>query len=181
VGFSIEERDRALRYLALGLDDGDAFVLAERDELARLFETALEAGLPVAAKSIAKLTVHDVGRELKKRGKLAFGGGEIAELAEMIDEGKLSSALAKELLAEMAVKGGRPRAIAEALGLNKVSDASELEPLIDAVLTENADAVARYRNGKPNLLGFFVGLVMKRSAGKADPALLRELLQRKLG
>jgi glutaminyl-tRNA synthetase len=180
VGLTLKERERAARYLAIGLEDKVAFQLAQRADLADLFEAALDAGRPFDPKSIANLTIHDVARELKQRGSLPFGGREIAELAELIEDGTLSSGLAKEVLAEMAASGGRPRDIVATRGLQRLSSTDEVEPIVEAVLAENAEPVARYRAGKTGLFGFFVGQVMKRTGGKADAALVQKLLAQKL-
>ena len=117
---------------------------------------------------------------MKQRGSLPFGGREIAELAELLEEGILSSGLAKEVLAEMAASGGSPRDIVRARGLQRLTSPDEIEPIVEAVLGETAEAVARYRAGKTGLLGFFVGQVMKRTGGKADAALVQKLLAQKL-
>ena len=79
------------------------------------------------------------------------------------------------------MKGGEsPRAIAERRGLQQISDSGAVEAAVTAVLAENADAVARYRGGNANLLGAFVGMVIKKTGGKANPKLVNELLRKKL-
>jgi glutaminyl-tRNA synthetase len=85
------------------------------------------------------------------------------------------------VLAEMLKGGGSPKAIVERQGIRQIADAGALEPAVDAVLAENADAVARYKAGNSNLMGAFVGMVMKKTGGKANPKLVNELLRKKLG
>ena len=76
--------------------------------------------------------------------------------------------------------GGDPDALIAELGLEKVDDPDELKPLVDSVLAEFTDKVAAYRDGNRNLFGLFMGQVMRRSGGKADPALVRSLLAQRL-
>jgi Asp-tRNA(Asn)/Glu-tRNA(Gln) amidotransferase B subunit len=84
------------------------------------------------------------------------------------------------VLDEMLASGAAPADIVAARGLEQVDDAAALTALVGQVLAENADAVARYREGKTNLMGFFVGQVMKASGGKAKPATVRSLLEQAL-
>ncbi len=81
----------------------------------------------------------------------------------------------------MLKSGKSPRVIVEERGVQQISDAGALEPAVDAVLAENEAAVARYKAGNANLLGAFVGMVMKKTGGQANPKLLQELLKKKLG
>ena len=76
--------------------------------------------------------------------------------------------------------GGTADSIIEAKGLKQVSDASALEAMVDEIIAANADKVAEYRAGRDKLFGFFVGLAMKASKGKANPAQMNEILKRKL-
>jgi aspartyl-tRNA(Asn)/glutamyl-tRNA(Gln) amidotransferase subunit B len=81
----------------------------------------------------------------------------------------------------MIASGQEPAAIIESKGLSQVSDTGALEKIIDQVMAENPDKVAEYKSGKDKLFGFFVGLVMKLSQGKANPGIVNELLKKKLG
>jgi Asp-tRNA(Asn)/Glu-tRNA(Gln) amidotransferase B subunit len=85
------------------------------------------------------------------------------------------------VLAEMLASGGAPAAIVEQRGLRQIGDSSALAPVVERVLAENPDPVARYRAGNQNLLGAFVGMVMKATGGKANPKLAGELLRERLG
>ena len=80
----------------------------------------------------------------------------------------------------MVATGADPGAIVEAKGLRQVTDAGAIEAAIDAVLAAHADKVAEYRAGRDKLYGFFVGQVMRATQGKANPALVNELLRKKL-
>ena len=103
------------------------------------------------------------------------------ELAELARAGSISSAQSKEVLAAMFESGKAPKAIVLEKGLAQIASADELAPTIDAVLAENADAVGRYKAGNKNVFGALVGMVMKRTGGRANPKLLKELLEKRLG
>ena len=101
--------------------------------------------------------------------------------SELLGDGTLSSAQVKEVLADMLATGDAPRAIVAKKGLAQITTSAALEPLVAAVLAENADAAARYRAGNVNVLGALVGMVMKKSAGRANAKLVSELLKKALG
>ncbi|MEC8051804.1 MAG: Asp-tRNA(Asn)/Glu-tRNA(Gln) amidotransferase GatCAB subunit B, partial [Myxococcota bacterium] len=94
--------------------------------------------------------------------------------------GVISGKIAKELFAELIKTGGSPARWVEERGLAQVSDSSAIEPIIDGLLSEHEGNVAAYRSGKKNILGFFVGQVMKATQGKANPKMVNELLRKKL-
>jgi aspartyl-tRNA(Asn)/glutamyl-tRNA(Gln) amidotransferase subunit B len=104
-----------------------------------------------------------------------------AELLALVADGTLSGPLAKQVFEIMLETREDPGAIAEARGLKQVSDTGALEAAIAEVMAANADKVADYRGGKDKLFGFFVGQVMKASGGKANPAVVNQLLKRALG
>ncbi len=103
-----------------------------------------------------------------------------AELLALLADGTLSGPLAKQLFEIMLETREDPGVIAEARGLKQVSDTGALEAAIAEVLAANADKVADYRAGKDKLFGFFVGQVMKASGGRANPAIVNELLRKAL-
>jgi Asp-tRNA(Asn)/Glu-tRNA(Gln) amidotransferase B subunit len=85
------------------------------------------------------------------------------------------------VLEALEERGGDPDAIIEELGLKQVGDPDALRPVVDEVLAAFADKVSEYRGGNTNLFGLFMGQVMRRSGGKADPGLVRDLLTQALG
>ncbi|HKJ01436.1 MAG TPA: glutamine--tRNA ligase/YqeY domain fusion protein [Longimicrobiales bacterium] len=171
--------ERYTRELDLTLEDAD--VLTGSRASSDFFEAALaEHGDAVA---VASWMVNDLrgvlaGREL---ADLPFGGGGLGSLAALVAGGRLSRRAAKEVLAEMAAKGGEPADIVERLGLEKVADTDALTEVVDRVLTAWPEKVAEYREGRSNLLGLFVGEVMKATGGAADPKAVKAILTERLG
>jgi aspartyl-tRNA(Asn)/glutamyl-tRNA(Gln) amidotransferase subunit B len=105
----------------------------------------------------------------------------LAELIALVEGSKINSKIAKDMLARMWEGDGSPKAIVEREGLAQTSDAGAIEKFVDDVLAANAGVVAEYKAGKTNAAGFLVGQVMKTSKGKANPALVQDLLKKKLG
>jgi aspartyl-tRNA(Asn)/glutamyl-tRNA(Gln) amidotransferase subunit B len=104
----------------------------------------------------------------------------LAELIDLVETKRINSKIAKELLARMWDGAGSPTALVEREGLAQTSDPVAIERFVDEAIAANGKLVADYKAGKTNLAGFFVGQVMKASRGKADPALVNELVQKKL-
>jgi aspartyl-tRNA(Asn)/glutamyl-tRNA(Gln) amidotransferase subunit B len=104
----------------------------------------------------------------------------LAELINLVEEGTISNNIAKELLPELLSQGGSAKELVERKGLIQISDTAELEALIDEVIAANPKELEQYRNGKTKLQGFFVGQVMKKTNGRADPKLTNQILGKKL-
>ncbi|HXV26336.1 MAG TPA: Asp-tRNA(Asn)/Glu-tRNA(Gln) amidotransferase subunit GatB [Alphaproteobacteria bacterium] len=104
----------------------------------------------------------------------------LGELLDLIADNTVSGRLAKDVFALMFETGKRASAIVEEKGLRQVTDTGAIEAAIDKVMAEQADKVAEFRSGKEKLFGYFVGQVMRATGGKANPALLNELLKKKL-
>jgi aspartyl-tRNA(Asn)/glutamyl-tRNA(Gln) amidotransferase subunit B len=123
-------------------------------------------------------------RELKNSGReitdCPILPDRLAGLLKMIDAGTISGKIAKTVFEEMYRTGRPAEAIVKEKGLVQISDEGALEALIDEVLQAHPNERDAYRQGKSQLLGFFVGQVMKRSQGKANPGKVNELLKKKL-
>jgi aspartyl-tRNA(Asn)/glutamyl-tRNA(Gln) amidotransferase subunit B len=104
----------------------------------------------------------------------------LAALFALIDNGTISGKIAKTVFEEMYRTGADPESVVAAKGLTQVSDEGELAAVIDQVLVDSPKELEQYRSGKDKLFGFFVGQVMKRTQGKANPAKVNELLKAKL-
>ena len=162
----------------LGLNTEIANTLARDAQLAHFYEeTLLHVNSPI---SIANIVANEVARELKQETTLKFSARDIAELVKMIDEGTISTKIAKHVFEEMAKTGENPKAIVEAKGLVQISDPEKLKPMIEEVIAKNPDNVAKYKAGNTNLFGFFVGQVLKNSGGKANPTVVNALVSEKL-
>jgi len=180
---------RRARFVSMyGLPAGDAQVLTAARELADYFETAAAAVPAMAAnpKGIANWVMGEVLRDVKER-KVELDGTispqRLAALVALVDAGKISNSAAKEVFAALAPAGPTgddPAAVIERLGLAQVSDTSQIEGWIEEVLEQNAGPVAQYRAGKTQTIGFLVGLVMKRSGGRAEPKTVQRLMRQAL-
>jgi glutaminyl-tRNA synthetase len=172
---------RMTRYVeAHGLSEGDADVLTGDAVLADFFEAALAAH--DAPASVARWMTNEVLREVKERSvsELPFGGAALGRLVALVDANTISNSAGKEVFAAMVEGGGEPRAIVDARGLAQVSDATAIQPAVDAVIAAHPAEAARYRGGEAKLLGFFVGQAMKATGGKANPAQVRALVEQRL-
>jgi len=163
-----------------GIPAEDARILAGDAAVTALFEEAI--AVHPNPKALAKWIVNDVIRAAKGGSvkDLPLDGRALGELVAILDDGTITGKIAKDVLEQMLAGKGRAAAIIAAQGLTPIADTGTLDPVVDAVLAENADAVARYKAGNLNLLGAFVGMVMKKTGGKANPRLLNDLLKKKL-
>ena len=160
-----------------------ARVIGQEALLLALFAGAMEApGGKELAKPIATLLANDVLGEIrsKKLEKVPFQGAALVELAQLLKDGTIGSAQTKEVLAEMLASGKAPKAVVAEKGLAQIASADALGPIVEQVLADNADVVGRYKAGNVNVVGALVGMVMKKSGGRANAKLVKELLERKL-
>ena len=105
----------------------------------------------------------------------------LGRLIELISDGTISGRIAKDVFTKMFESGEDAAAIVEKKGLTQISDSGAILELVESVISDNESKVAEFRDGKDKLFGFFVGQVMKRSQGKANPKLVNDLLKDKLG
>lgn len=167
----------------LGLSAYDTRVLTDDPDVAAYFEGAVIAGSPI--KQTANWVMGDIAAYLNSKPGLsiraiALTPAVLAEMVSLIEDGTISGKIAKEILPELLEKGGSVKALIEAKGLVQISDPAALGAIIDEVLAENPTELEQYRNGKTKLQGFFVGQVMKKTSGRADPKLTNQLLGPKL-
>jgi len=171
------ERDRIAK---LGVPAREAEIIAAQPGLPAFFDAAI--GAHDDARTVAKWVVNELLRELKTRSlaDLPFGGEDLGTLTRLVDRGVVNNTVGKDVLAAMIAGEGKPEAIVKARGLEQVASTHELGAMVDEVLRANADKVEAYRAGKIALMGFFVGLVMRASRGKANPSVVNGLLEEKL-
>ena len=160
----------------------DAGVLTQATDLADFFEeTAKVSENPKAA---SNWVMGEVMRSLKTRdvglSALGISAASLGALIRLIDAGKVSGSAAKQVFERMQETGESPEAAVKAAGLTQMDDSAELEGFAQAVVAEQAEAVASYRGGKTGTLGFLVGQVMRKTGGKANPKQVSEILRRLL-
>ena len=167
----------------LGLSAYDASMLTASRAMADFFETAL-ATVPKDAKLCANWIMGEVNAQLNRDGldmaQCPISAQQLGGILQRIADNTISNSGAKEVFRTMWSEGGEADAIIEAKSLKQVSDSGAIEALVDEIIAANTDKVAEYRSGKDKLFGFFVGLAMKASKGKANPAQLNDILKRKL-
>jgi aspartyl-tRNA(Asn)/glutamyl-tRNA(Gln) amidotransferase subunit B len=180
VELPLARKHRFMREYHLPASDAQTFVWDSA--LGQYFETiAKSAKNPKAAANWvinnlrAKLTETSIGLS-----ELKFAPGAINELIELVDTGKISSKIAQDVFSEMFQTGDAPARIIDRKGLAQVSDTSALEQFCDQAIAANPGPAADFKSGKAAALNFLKGQVMKLSKGKANPALVGEILQRKL-
>jgi aspartyl-tRNA(Asn)/glutamyl-tRNA(Gln) amidotransferase subunit B len=157
----------------------DAQVITSEVPLAEYFEAVVGAG--VESKTAANWVMGDVMTSFNQTGQFPVSPARLAALVGLVRDGVVSHQAAKRVYAELGRSLDDPRAVAERLGLVQVSDQGALARWVDEVLAAHPGEVARFRGGEAKLMGFFVGQVMKRSQGKADPKGVQPVLARRLG
>ncbi|MGH6975442.1 MAG: Asp-tRNA(Asn)/Glu-tRNA(Gln) amidotransferase subunit GatB, partial [Stellaceae bacterium] len=159
----------------------DAGLLVDERENAAFFETVAKGRDPKLASNWVTVELFGALNKLGKTiAESPVSADGLGALIDLITDGTLSGRLAKDVFAEMIAGGKAARAIVSEKDLKQVTDTSTIETAIDAVLAKEPDKVADYRAGKEKLLAYFVGQVMKATQGKANPALVNELLKKKL-
>lgn len=179
------QEDRVKKYTTeWSLPEYDARVLTEEKELADYFETLTNH--TSLYKAAANWILGPVKSWLNEHNKTIIdfpvSAGQLAKLVKLTDEGKLSFTVASTRLFSYLLDNPQtdPLAAAEQQNLLQQSDAGALEPIIDEVLLKFKDKVGEYKKGKKGVLALFVGEVMKRSKGKADPKVTNEIILEKL-
>lgn len=170
-----------------GLPEFESNLLTENKELGDYFFECLEVASDSKnqAKLVANWLVGDISGYLNAEKldlssiKLAPKG--LVELVELLEANTIGSSVAKKLLPELLEDGGSPKAMVEERGLAQINDTAALEAMVDEVIANNPKQVAQYQGGKGQLIGFFVGQIMKASKGSANPAVIQEILKAKLG
>lgn len=179
---SILPSEKRLNYENLGLPSSTIETIITSREIDPYFAEIVSAGVSSSVlKLAANYLTSDVNAIITADDSKQFADlapSHFIELMTMLDEKKIGSRIAKDLLVEMFGSNEGPLAMAEARNLLQVSDPDALTPLIAEIIAENESVVAEYRAGKDAALQFLVGQGMKKTKGAADPSLLRELLSK---
>ena len=175
---------KALRFQQQhGLSAYDAGVLTASAEMAAFYESVV-ALVPSDPKLVANTVMGDFSASLNKDNldiaNSRVSAAQLGLLVSRIVDNTISGKLAKEVFEAMWTEGLDADAVIESRGLRQITDSGAIEAVIDAIMAANPKQLADYRSGKDKLFGFFVGQAMKATDGKANPALLNDLLKTKL-
>ena len=175
--------DRRRRFVeAYGITEQDALNLSESVALCDYFEEAVVGYND--PKKIANLILSDVKKYLNQHaltiGQLRVPADGLRELVGLVDSGKISGKIAKEVFVEMAVSGKDAGRVIEEKGLSQIADSGAIAAMVDEVISENPASVVDFRNGKEKAIGYLMGQIMKKTRGKANPQIAMELLRSKL-
>jgi aspartyl-tRNA(Asn)/glutamyl-tRNA(Gln) amidotransferase subunit B len=161
-------------------------VLVNEHECANFYESVL-AGLANArrdGKVAANWVINELFGRLNKEGlsiaASPVSAPQLAAIIDLIGDGTISGKIAKDLFEIVWIEGGDPRVLVEARGMKQVTDMGAIEKAVEDIVAANPDKVAQVRD-KPQMIGWFVGQVMKASGGKANPQAVNDLLKTKLG
>ena len=182
-----EKRTRFVQKYALPVHEAARLVIDR--EVADYFETIVTGGeVPNPRrrdpKVAANWVINELAGRLNKEGKditaAPVSAAQLGSILDLIAQGTISGKIAKDVFEIVWNEGGDPAAIVEARGLKQVTDVSAIAAIVDEIIAKNADKVADAKTN-PKAIGWFVGQVMKASAGKANPQAVNELLKTKLG
>ena len=169
---------KARRYRDAGLSEFEIDVVLTEPETSQYLDQCIEAG--AVPKDAAKWVVGDLNSVLKetkqsfKESKITPAG--LVQLLGLIQSGKLSGKMAKEVLEKSVQTGQLPDAVVAASGATQISDTGELVAVVDRILDANLDVVEKVKSGKTNSADFLMGQVMKETQGRAKPELVRRLI-----
>jgi aspartyl-tRNA(Asn)/glutamyl-tRNA(Gln) amidotransferase subunit B len=164
-----------------GLSLYDSTVLIAEKSRAEYFETvANDNDAKLAANWVINELLGALNKDEKKLSQSPISAKQLGGLIRLIADDTISGKIAKDVFAEMYETGKSAADIVEEKGLKQVTDTGEIEKIVDQVIAENPDNVAAYKGGKDKLMGFFVGQVMQKSGGKANPGMANKILKDKL-
>ncbi|MGZ8410898.1 MAG: Asp-tRNA(Asn)/Glu-tRNA(Gln) amidotransferase subunit GatB [Hyphomicrobium sp.] len=174
--------EKRARFIAeYGLSPYDASVLVAERESADYFEAVAKGR---DGKIAANWVINELFGRLNKEGRdiehSPVSAKQLGGLVDLISSAVISGKIAKDLFEILWTEGGDPSEIVESRGMKQVTDTGAIEKAVDEILAANPDK-AEQAKLKPNLLGWFVGQVMKSSGGKVNPAAVNEILKKKLG
>ncbi len=160
----------------------DALHLTAERDLADYFEAAV--AVCNQPKLVANWMLGELLRELNQRGQTAAAcplkPEALAGLCQLVEQGVISGKIGKQIFGELYESDKDPKTFVREKGLVQISDSDAIEAAVLEVLEQSPDEVAAYKGGKTRLMGFFVGQVMKKTKGKANPGLVNQILQQKL-
>ncbi len=164
----------------MGLPDYDAVILTSSRELADFFEATCE--IYNNPKKISNFIGTELLREYgpERIGECPVSPAQLASLLQMVEKATISGKIAKTVFADMLASGDDPEKIVKEKGLIQMSDEGELVALVREIIEANPEQARQYREGKTKVIGFFVGQLMQKTRGKANPQLANKLFGREL-
>ena len=177
------------RYISeFGLGGKEAHILADDRAIAEYYDAAVTAAGPtneVTPKLISNWISGQLFRQLSESGtditNVKIEPDQLVALIRLVQRKTINQSAAKKVFTVMFETGRKPGEIVEDMGLQQISDETQLIPLIQQVLAENPDAVAQFVGGKEGIINFLVGQVMRTTRGKANPKLAEEVLRKEMG
>ena len=171
------------RYMSLGLSEYDASVIVEQMGLALFFDKVLELG--ATPKIAVNFIMGEIAAYLKEEhieiSDTKLTPENLAELISLIEKKTISNNIGKQIIIDMMKDGTKASEIVEKRGLSQISDEGAIKEICQKVVDSNPDNVEKYKSGKSQLLGFFVGQVMKETKGRANPKVVNDLMKEILG
>lgn len=171
------------RYQEIGLSEYDASVIVEQMGLALFFDKVLELG--ANPKTAVNFIMGEIAAFLKEDHieitDTKLTPENLAELIALIEKGTISNNIGKQIIIDMLKDGTKASVIVEKKGLSQISDEGAIKELVQKVVDAHPNEVEAYKNGKTNLLGFFVGQIMKETKGRANPKTVNQLLREIIG
>ena len=166
------------RYMDLGLSEYDASVIVEQMQSALFFDKVLELG--GNAKIAVNFMMGEIAAYLKENHieitDTKLTPENLVELIGLIEKGTISNNIGKQILIDMLQTGEKASAIVEKKGLSQITDVDAIRKMVEEVVANNPNQVEQYKSGKTNILGFFVGQIMKATKGRANPKTVNEIL-----
>ena len=162
------------------LPDYDAVILTSSKDLADYYEAAVK--VCPSAKKLSNWIMTELLREVKAEdiSGCKVSAESLGQLLNMVEDGTISGKIAKTIFPEMLETGGNSKEIVEAKGLLQVSDEGELQAIVKEIVEANPNQAQQFKEGKTKVMGFFVGQLMKKTQGKANPKLANELFVKEL-
>jgi aspartyl-tRNA(Asn)/glutamyl-tRNA(Gln) amidotransferase subunit B len=165
----------------IGIDPQTASDIVAVPDTAMQVKRVYEAGNASHAKRAAFWLLQPQSDDTEEKQGSDIADEQLIKLSQMVEDGKLSSTAAKEVLARLVAGAGDAEDIAQTQNLLQVSDESEIAAIVEQVLADNPTAASDVKNGEMKAIGFLVGQVMKQSQGKANPTLAQKLIKQQLG
>lgn len=160
----------------------DAMVLTQTKEMSDFFDLTVEEGAD--PNQASNWLMGEVSAYLNKEGvglhDIKLTPSNLAQMIKLIADGTISSKIAKNLLKLLITEGGDANEVVEKNNMAQLSDPAKLQPIIDEVVSQNAQSVEDYKNGKDRAFGFFIGQIMKQTRGSANPQVVNKLLKETL-